>query len=142
MCDCVKCNQAHETIEQKVDALTSLLEFHQAEVHGSLVERDEIRKWDGRTESKVDKLADAIMGPQTEDYDGEWHRQANRGLVAKVEANTAILEDHSRVLASIDHQVHNGIKMKLDPKVWAAIITTLISTLGLIVIALINSPPG
>lgn len=53
MCDCGK---EHETINQKLDDLHQTMEFHTAEVHGTLVSRSEIEESD-------EQIRTAILGP-------------------------------------------------------------------------------
>lgn len=123
VCDC---GQEHERIESKVDDIGRLLEVHQAEVHGKLADVEQIRIWDGQLEAEIEELATAMLGPRrselagggrdvTQGFDWQWRHFTTNG----------------------------GVPAKWDSKTWAAIITVIVTTIGSIIVNLIEHlPPG
>ena len=74
MCDC---SAEHEIIETKLDHLDSLLEYHTAEVHGTLVERQEI-------EETNEQFISAMLGPKRQDGLHAGTRIKEEGMEYKV----------------------------------------------------------
>ena len=123
-----ECHIEHKEIRERLEGISRDLEVHIAETHAHVTEQT-IQAWDKEIRSKVDRLADAVMGPPIYDFDGTLHRDDNEGLISKVDGNSKVLREHTTILKDIKHQLGNGIKMqwKTSDKVLVAIIGGLVA---------------
>ena len=136
---CEICHEYHERLdgrlghlEEQHETIRRDLEVHIAEAHAHLVGASIIQQWDEEILSSVAKLADAVMGPQHSDFDNHLVRDEQQGLIAKVDANTAVL------LELRANQLRNGdrVKIQFGPKEWSGIIVAFLSLLGTIIISM------
>ena len=74
-------------------------------------------------DNNIEEVAEAVLGPRKSELRGGGRYEA-QGLLAKVEELAAKVDENTNMTNQIARKLNNGgIRIRLHPAVWAAIIT-------------------